>query len=205
MEGILESFKPILEKYKAETILLASAGLILMISIIIFFGHEQNNNSRLESNTLRTTSSTIISDKKLLVDVSGAVENPAVYEASFGARLRDVLVMAGGLSVDADRQFFSRNMNLAKLVQDQEKIYIPFLSENQRSENNDQNTNVNLKINKLSIATASQTQLETLPGIGPAYAQKILQGRPYSAIEDLLNKKILPKSLYDKIKDHILI
>jgi DNA uptake protein ComE-like DNA-binding protein len=56
----------------------------------------------------------------------------------------------------------------------------------------------------MDINSASEDELKTLPGIGDAYAKKIVENRPYKRKDELVSKKILPKTTYDKIKDQII-
>ena len=60
------------------------------------------------------------------------------------------------------------------------------------------------KKDKVDINTASESEIKDLPGIGDAYAKKIVAGRPYKAKDELWEKKIIPKGTYQKIRDQVI-
>lgn len=137
--------------------------------------------------------------QEIMVDIEGAVLNPGVYKLSLDSRIVDVLAAAGGMSEDANRQWVEKNINLAKKASDGVKIYIPRMGEEilSVSAQSDQAGAV------LNINTATISDLESLPGIGPVSAQKIIEGRPYSEIGELLDRKIVGQATFEKIKDKI--
>ena len=65
-------------------------------------------------------------------------------------------------------------------------------------------SNATAQTDLMDINSATKQQLSTLPGIGDAYSQKIIDGRPYAKKTDLVKKKIIPQGTYDKIKDMII-
>jgi competence protein ComEA len=142
---------------------------------------------------------------KLIVEVSGAVENAGVYELAADSRIEHAIGTAGGLSIDADSVWVEKYLNRAAYVVDGQKIYIPSQSE-QSSDNNQGVYQTESQVlssdssDQVNINAASQNELEELPGIGPVYAQKIIDNRPYSSVEELLVKKAVTQKIYDENK-----
>ena len=134
---------------------------------------------------------------KLMVDVSGEVVKPGVYELPAGSRVEDVLQITGGETENADTDYIEKYLNRAAKVSDGQKIYIPAYNAGP--------TALNAQSNHVNINSASQAELEALPGIGPVTAGKIVAGRPYQSISDLIGRKIVRQKVYDQIKDMISV
>lgn len=140
---------------------------------------------------------------KILVDVAGAVEKPGVYTLESEARVRVAIEAAGGFSNLADFSWISKNLNLAAKISDGAKIFIP--AKGEQSTLGVQGTQLLTNYAKVNINSASQSQLEALPAIGPVTASKIVNGRPYNSVEELLTKKVVGKSTFEKIKELISV
>ena len=136
------------------------------------------------------------------IDISGAVKKAGVYELKRGARIKDALVLAGGMSEEADREFVSIVLNLAEEIEDGEKIYIPPKSIN--GEEIGKVAGVK-KDGLININEASIGELDTLWGIGSVRAEEIVKGRPYRKTEELLERKIIPANVYEKNEDHLSV
>jgi len=134
------------------------------------------------------------------VDVSGEVEKAGVYKLENGARMKDALAAAGGLSAKADREFVAQSINLAEKLVDGQKVFVPAKENGQLRIENGQTKQGKININKADLAS-----LETLSGVGAVRAQAIIDGRPYQTIEDLIKKKVVTASVYEKIKDKISV
>lgn len=193
-----------INQFRSELILVGISLLIMIISLGIFLNTSQGNDDMIafQQNEKLPSSSADVIFPPIVIDIAGSVEEPDVYEVTSGARLKDVLILSGGLSQEADRDFFARTFNLAKKLVDQEKIYIPSRGEVSQGKiagvfkSNDDLVNIN---------TASFAELDTLSGVGPVMAQKIIDNRPYASAEELLNKKVVSKSVFEKIKDNIML
>ena len=128
-------------------------------------------------------------------------------ELELGARTAAALTAAGGISDDADKSYIAQSINLSKTVTDEEKIYIPVqqATANTSVQQTVSDVEVTLSPNTISINTATSTQLETLPRIGAVTAQKIINGRPYVSVNDLISKKILSEGVFEEISKMISI
>ena len=138
-------------------------------------------------------------DKEVIVDIAGAVIKPGVYQLEPNARINDALVKAGGLSLEADRGWVSKNLNLAMKLIDGQKLYIPQENEAISLEQGPALSGL------INVNSASVSELDTLWGVGEATAKKIIDGRPYGSIEELLTKKVIRSNVYEEIKDEVSV
>jgi len=178
--------------YKLPLALGGASILAIAISIVL-----------LVKSTQTTTPIEFFSDKveasgsaTLTIDVEGAVVSPGVYTLSRGARVEDALTAAGGLSADADRALFAKTVNRAAKMTDGAKIYIPVIGTDQTS-----HIVGDTKNGLVSVNFATAAELDVLSGVGPVTAQKIIDNRPYQSLDELVTKKAISASLYDKLKD----
>lgn len=147
-------------------------------------------------------------DTAIAVDVGGAVIKPGVYELKVGARINEALIAAGGLGEEADREWVERNLNLAQKVTDGQKIYIPSIKDaplQSKGTSLSDYKGPSFVTDKININTASVAELDTLWGVGEATAKKIIDNRPYGAVEELLTKKAVKNNVYEAIKDKISV
>jgi len=160
-----------------------------------------------------SVSETPDSKKQIVVEISGSVEKPGVYTLSEGVRVEDLLIAAGGISVEADRVWVEKFINRAAKLIDGQKLYIPKLGEqsDSASANNDGGVKLDQGVlganssGMVNINTASLSELDSLPGIGQVYGQSIIEHRPYSSIDELVSRGAIKQSVFDKIKDKITV
>lgn len=205
MKPILDRVLLTLRIYKYEYILIAVAFLTLVGAVIVLVYDLGPITADDELTTaLSTTKPPEDSESYIWVDVAGAVKHSGLYKLPAHARVQDAITKAGGLDPHVDYPYFMKNTNLARVLKDEEKIYIPSLQDRSLSTSySDLSTDNELM--KTSLNTASQSELESLPGIGPATASKIIQARPYSTIERLAAEKIVNSATFEKIKSLITL
>lgn len=204
--------------------------LIFMIIIIIYYLYSTLNKGNYESFSDNLDSDLIIESEfenknidenkiednlEILVHVSGCVKNNTVVSLKPNSRIKDAIDAAGGLTKDADLT----NINLAYILEDGEKIYIPKKGEEitnyesshieniNNNKDNDSNLSSSLKTQKININKATQAELEIIPGVGPSTALKILEYRKengkFNSIEDIKNISGIGNAKYEKMKEYI--
>lgn len=133
---------------------------------------------------------------KICVYIVGEVNLPGVFEVDYGMRIHEVIELAGGITEIAD---VSR-INLAKILEDEEKITVPkkvVISKDLENESD----------GLININSASAEKLSTLDGIGKSTAEKIVRYREengyFNSIEDIMNVSGIGESKFNVIKDDI--
>jgi len=144
----------------------------------------------------------------IIVDVQGEVLNPGIFEVENYLRIGHVIELAGGLTDYAD----VRTINQAARIHDEMLIRVPHIDDvqiisNNQNESDALNALSTMQDSRISISTASTTELQTLTGIGPAIAGRIIDYReqygPFEEIEDLMNVSGIGTRIFEVIKDDI--
>jgi competence protein ComEA len=131
---------------------------------------------------------------QLTIYVSGAVASSGVYTLADGSRVQDAIQAAGGLVPGAEAE----RINLAALLKDGQQIDVPGII-----------SSSHVNAGRVNINTASVSEFETLPGIGPTMAQAIVDYRiqygPFLGIQDILNVPGIGQATFERIKDYLTV
>lgn len=154
-----------------------------------------------------------IIENKIVIHITGEVEEEGVIELEKGARISDAIEEAGGTTKEADLS----NVNLAYSLSDGQKVKIPNINEKdeeiivveEKAGDNIIIEGNKSKEEKININKAAQTEIETLPGIGPSTALKIINYRnehgEFKNIEDIKNVSGIGDSKFENIKEYICV
>jgi len=144
-------------------------------------------------------------EKPVVVYITGAVPRPGVYALPKNARVQDAISAAGGFLAEAEKS----QINLAALIEDGEKLEIPYLEGAVPVLGTPIPEVETLTTELIDINTASLEELKTLPGIGNTNAQKIIEYReqngPFINTEDIINISGIGPGIYERIKDLITV
>lgn len=192
-------------------ILIILVGLIIVSSGFLFFKKSLNlSSTKVE---ILQNSDEENNNGDIIIEIAGAVINPGVYKLKNGSRIEDLLIAGGGFSATADRVWTDKYLNRAAKLTDGQKVYIPSVNEHSetlsaknsgvyQSESSTFSSDSNALIN---INMAGLSELDSLEGIGPVYAQKIIDHRPYSKTEELVTSGAITQTLYEKIKNSVTV
>lgn len=180
---------------------------IIIAALFIFLKSEHERDSRIvigETDHIDSSTSEAITESvEIIIDVSGAVKSPSVVKLPEGSRVYEAIDAAGGLCEDASLN----SLNRAAVLNDGDKIYIP--TEDDQTINS---TNIKMSSEKsdiININTATLENLQTLSGIGPATAEKIVDFRstngPFRSIEELMDVSGIGEKTFEKIKEKLCI
>jgi competence protein ComEA len=214
---------------KLKNILISIAAVLLVsVTGLLIYAYNEDTNKKARQNLVTQSNGNVSSDSSgtvsvsrqeetnvatektssVIVQISGEVVNPDVYELEDGARLKDLVEKAGGFT----EQAYTDNLNLAEKLKDEQKYTvwnvvkdidkIKALEENVTEDSSDEAGLIN-------INTADARTLERLDGIGEILAGRIIEYRmstgPFTSIEEIREVEGIGDKLYNKIKDEITI
>lgn len=145
----------------------------------------------------------------IVVDVDGAVAQPGVVTLANGARVADAIVAAGGLTSEAD----TTSLNQAAILSDGEKVYVPREGETASAAASPSSSKTGIGSDSssglININTATVEDLDTLPGVGPATAQAIVEEREangaFTSPEDIMRVSGIGEKKYENLADLICV
>lgn len=212
-----------LEFLKQKKNLVIIIGIIVLVGIYWIFNMSTDTQDiNTQDNILKVAENTNDNndeeDKEdtIIVHITGGINKPGIVRLKENSRIEDAIEAAGGLSEDSD----ITDVNLAYVLEDGVKIRIPTIDDNKNEEESyiieDSGKNVILEDNSegtsssmVNINKANQTELETLPGIGPSLATRIIEYREsngkFSKKEDIKNVTGIGDSKYANIEDLITV
>jgi len=197
------------------------AAICVIILVCLVLSLWESTPSKLEQSSVRSEQQAEEQEKPqgITVYVSGAVLNPGMYQIPAGSRAVEAIKMAGGMLEDANKD----KVNLAKKCKDGTQVNVPFLSAKQKKEkaaatdyavaasgyqalpkNSLQSGSSQEKGSKINLNTAEQKSLESLPGIGPSIAKKILNYRAknkFTTIEEIMQIPGISTKKFNAIKE----
>lgn len=199
--NFMEGFNQKLNEFKVPL------GLFLLGGVLLVGGLFSSNLISPKETVKDFPKESMVSEADLAgvkIDVAGAVNSPGVFMLSKEARIEDAIKMAGGFNPNVNKEYVSQKLNLSQKVTDGLKVYIPFEGDEGISIPAVAGAAASESMTgKVGINSADQATLETLPGVGPSTAKKMIEKRPYGAIEELISKKAVSKSVYSKILEMV--
>ena len=146
----------------------------------------------------------------IVVDIEGAVADPGLHELAADSRVGDAISAAGGYAANVDIDAVARVLNLAAKLTDGQQIRVPALGDTVvvGTPATDAGTDSPGAGGLIDINHATAEELDTLPGIGPVTAAKIIDARteaPFVTIDELQSRGVVGPSTFEKLRDLITV
>ena len=191
-----------------QKILAAGSAVAILAGGIFYYHSSQNETIDLQNEIVYEDQTSEIesfeSEGTIVVYITGAVQNPGVIDIPEDSRVIDAINAAGGLTSSADLEA----INMAQRVKDGQHVTVPEISSNENDNRIASKKSTSTQKNSLvNINTADESELISLPGIGPATAKKIIDYREnngaFIEIEDIKKVRGIGQSKFENMKDFI--
>ncbi len=148
----------------------------------------------------------VVAPPKVMVDVAGGVKSPGVYEVPANSRVIDAIAAAGGAVAHAD----TSDINLARIIKDGEQVYVDLAEVSSPSvQGGSVKRTVKKKSGPININRATAGELDSLPGIGPVLASRIIDYRksngPFTSVDDLQKVSGIGVSKFAQFKSKVRV
>ena len=205
----LDSLKNLILRNKDR---LKTAALPVLIggAVLFFWFYGSGGEEPIVSEQTATSADgTSISEAEIYVDIDGEVKTPGVYKVSEGTRLFQVIEMAGGLTEGASTEMLNR----AETVYDGQKITVMSksggISDGEKTERQPSGSISGISNGKININIADSVTLQTIPGIGPSKAERIIEDRKsvgrFTKTEEIKNVTGIGDKTFESIRDYITV
>lgn len=210
-DGGAEDVSPGRRRPSAAALMLAAAAALVLGSLAVATVVEVQPSGQVtlvSTHSSAAGSGAVASQPGLVIQVSGAVLHPGVYSLPAGSRVEDAIRAAGGYSTEVDPRAAETKLNLAAKVQDAQLVVVPRRGDTASASSGAGSGSSTQSDGPVNLNSATAEQLDTLPGVGPATAAKIITSReqlPFAAVDDLVTRKLVSASTLAKFRDQVTV